>query len=127
MPTLTGSFSDSGLARLRISVFGVFGEANAQQFDAIIDTGFSGFLYMPLLEAVPLALALTGTTSVILADGSESFNLMALGNVRIADTTRLGGILLHTGTGDDVLLGRQFLGLFRKTLVMTGGALWLVD
>ena len=66
-------------------------------------------------------------TSVILADGSESFNLMALGNVRIADTTRLGGILLHTGTGDDVLLGRQFLGLFRKTLVMTGGALWLVD
>lgn len=98
-----------------ISVDGISPDI-AREFDAIIDTGFTGFLSMPLVEAFPLGLVLSGTTSTILADGSSSFKLTALGTVQVESETRLGTILLNLGSGPcDVLIGMEFIAAFSKT------------
>ncbi len=40
--------------------------------DAIVDTGFTGFLTLPLAVVRSLALPLLGSTPVVLADGSAA-------------------------------------------------------
>ena len=67
MPPWTGFFNNSGSPALRVAIHGAF-PAAAQEFDAIIDTGFTGFISMPLIQAFPLALILSGTTTVARAD-----------------------------------------------------------
>jgi predicted aspartyl protease len=85
MSALTGSFDKIGNPIVTISVRGVF-TGGKKEFEAVIDTGFTGFLQMPLFEAFPLGLVLAGTTSVTLADGSASPRLMAIGTVTIGTT-----------------------------------------
>lgn len=116
MAPWTGFFSSSGSPALRVSAYGVVPQA-AQEFDAIVDTGFTGFISMPLVRAFPLALVLSGITSVVLADGSVSPMLIAIGVARVAGETQSGLILLDA-TSSEVLLGMDFLRRFRKALLV---------
>jgi len=116
MPTWTGSFNNSGSPVLRVKLYGISDQVS-QEFDAIIDTGFSGFISMPAVQAFPLGLVLTGTTTTILADGSESVKLTALGTAAVAGESRMGTILLNLGTSD-VLVGTEFIKSFGKTLFL---------
>lgn len=50
---------------------------------AQIDTGYDGYLSLPLPEAFPLGLALVGTKGYTIADGSTVTNLVCLGNITI--------------------------------------------
>lgn len=125
MPPLTGSFNSSGSPVIKIAVYGIFEQAK-QEFEAIVDTGFSGFLSMPIVQAFPLGLVLAGTTTTILADGSQSFKLTALGKVVVGNQTEVGLILLNTGSSD-ILLGMEFLKIFRKTLMISAGGFALLD
>jgi predicted aspartyl protease len=122
---LTGSFNSAGCPTLKISIYGVIEQAR-KEFEATVDTGFSGFLSMPIVEAFPLALVLTGTTTTILADGSQSFKLTALGHVKIGDQDEVGVILLNTGQSD-VLVGMEFLRVFKRTLLISDRGFVLVD
>lgn len=89
----------------------------AQQFDAIIDTGFTGFLSMAWDKAFPLGLTLIGTTNVILANGATASKLMTLGTATLGGETRTGVILL--APAGDILVGMELLKEFQKELLVS--------
>ncbi len=72
---------------------------------------------MPIVRAFPLGLILTGTTSVILADGSTAPKLTALGTVTV-DTESKAGIILLAPASNEILLGMEFLKTFGKVLLV---------
>jgi predicted aspartyl protease len=126
MPGVIGSFVNSGpVITIRV---GGFAPTLAQDFQALIDTGYTGFLSMPLVRAFPLGLILFGTTSLVLADGSTSYRLTAYGSVALGNENQNGVIVLETGS-DELLLGVGFLSAFRKRLIVcpTSGLVELVD
>jgi predicted aspartyl protease len=120
----TGYFDKSGSPALKVTIKGPFGEP--VEFDAILDTGFSGFVCMPLLRALPLGLLLYGTTSVELADGSKSTKLTARGMVGVEGESKVGVVILEPSS-DEVLLGMAFLRLFKRGLFVTQNVVLLVD
>ena len=63
MPTLIGSLNANATPILNISVYGISSQY-AKDFEAIIDTGSTNFLSMPLFEALRLGLILFGTTNI---------------------------------------------------------------
>lgn len=83
----------------------------------LIDTGFSGFLSIPILQAFPIGLILHTTSSVILADGSKSAKLTCLGAAHLEGEAKVGLILIEPAS-DVVLLGMEFLRKFNMQLVV---------
>jgi predicted aspartyl protease len=77
---MLGTFSN-GQPRIEIQVKGVSGVPKT--INAIIDTGFNGYLKLPFLEAFPLGLVLAGVQNNTLADGSSITNLVCKGQVCI--------------------------------------------
>jgi predicted aspartyl protease len=113
MPTWIGSFNPLGSPTLKIKITGALG--TQQEFEAIIDTGFSGFLSMPTVRAFPLGLILYGTTKVVLADGGVAFKYTALGSITV-NTESAAGIIILEPNSTDFLIGMDFLMRFKKTL-----------
>jgi clan AA aspartic protease len=119
MDIWTGFLDKSGSPALKISISGPIPNSE-QEFDAVIDTGFTGFVSMPLLKAFPLGLLLYGTTEVTLADGSNAVKLTAKGAVKIGGRMEIGVIILEPSSGD-VLLGMDFLTKFERVLFVHRG------
>lgn len=119
----TGFFDKSGSPAIKLTIRGPFG--TGREFDAILDTGFTGFISMPLLAALPLGLLLYGTTSVELADGSQSTKLTARGIAEANGESKVGVVILEP-TSNDILLGMAFLRLFKKALFLTSDLVFLV-
>jgi predicted aspartyl protease len=93
MVVATGFFNSSGSPCLNIHLGGTFtqsGELGGIEFEAVIDTGFAGFISMPLTQAFPLGLPLSGLVNVTLADGSISEKFTASGRATVANRTRWG-------------------------------------
>lgn len=90
----TGYLDKNGHPNVRIKIWGM-AEQFAQEFEAMIDTGFTGFLSMPLTAAFPLAITLFGTTSYTLADGSISPKLLGYGTVELEGEKAAGSIVLE--------------------------------
>ena len=114
MPTWTGSFNKAGSPTFNFKLGGPI-KGSEQEFEGIIDTGFSGFVSMPIVKAFPLGLLLAGTTSVTLADGKISPQLVARGMATVSDQERIGLVLLQ-GSSADILLGMDFLTKFGRVL-----------
>jgi predicted aspartyl protease len=83
---------------------------------ALIDTGFDGFLSLPILEAFPIGLLLRGMMPVTLADGSTQDNLFCLGRIEFDGEKRDGTIL--TDWQGSALFGMDFLRTFRRALLV---------
>ena len=109
----TGFFNKAGSPAIQVAIGGA--AQSPQKFDATIDTGFTGFLSMPLFKAFPLGLILVGTTSVVLADGSTAYKLTAWGIIEIGSQEQGGVIILEPGS-DELLLGMDFLRQFKREL-----------
>lgn len=123
-PVWIGFFDKSGSPALKIKICGPFGDG--VEFDAILDTGFTGFISMPLIRALPLGLMLYGTTSVELADGSKATKLTAKGAAVVEGEREIGVVILEPSS-NDVLLGMAFLRLFKRAVFCTQNTVLLVD
>ena len=122
MLVATGSF-DNGTPSLKFSLGGVGGE---KEFTAVIDTGFSGFVSMPMIQAFPLGLPLYGTTTVTLADGKSQAKLVAHGKAQLSDKIQFGLVILEGGSSD-VLIGVDFLRRFGLALLVMKARIALYD
>lgn len=88
-----------------------------QKFDCLIDTGFTGFLSIPMLQAFPIGLLLRGTMKVVLADGSTQDKLTCLGSASLESEVNVGLIIIEPRS-NQVLLGMDFLRKFGKKLMI---------
>lgn len=114
MPTWTGSFNKAGSPTIKFKLGGPLANSE-QEFEGIIDTGFTGFVSMPIVKAFPLGLLLAGTTTVTLADGKSAPQLTATGQSHIEGMSEIGVVILQGSTAD-ILLGMDFLGKFGRVL-----------
>ena len=112
----SGSLDKIGNPCLKVRIAGVSSKA-ASEFDAIIDTGFSGFISMPLVQAFPLGLPLHGTTTVTFADGQNQVKLLAGAKVSVGTKTKEEfGLIILEETSTDILVGMDFLLTFKLAL-----------
>lgn len=112
---MTGSFNSVGSPTIEIAVSGPF--TGPTKFTAMMDTGFSGFLLLPLLEAFPIGLILKGTMAITLADGSNQVKLTCLGNIHFEGKTEIGLIIIEWQS-TEILVGMDFLRKFSLKLVV---------
>ena len=101
---LQGHIDDSNQLWVTIKVGG---DHSAQDIRALIDTGFTGDLWLPLRIAVPLGLKLTAISECQLADGSIS-NQMLFSAV-ISWGTKTRPITVIVADVEDALIGGGLL------------------
>ena len=90
------------------------------EMEAVVDTGFTGFLSIPFAEALDLGLVPSSSTWVVFADGSTSRALTARGTAAVGEEKQTGRIVLEP-SAHEVLAGLKFLQAFRKTLLVSPG------
>ncbi len=114
---MDGTFSASGSPVVEIEVSGPLKNLNPAKFTAIVDTGFSGFLLLPILSAFPIGLVLHSMMSVVLADGTTQTKLTCLGGIHFDGKYEIGVVIVEW-QNTDVLVGMEFLAKFGKQLVV---------
>ena len=113
-----GYFDGQGRACLTVQLCGVRHEPPGVEFQAEIDTGFTGFLFLPLSFAIALALPLEGSSQTTLADNSSQVMLTASVEVTALGRTEVGVALLST-TSQSILIGMDFLRQFEVALTVS--------
>src|SRR6266404_5733701 len=88
-----GYFDKRGNPMLEVVVSGP--SSTQKKFDAIIDTGFTGFLLLPMREAHALHLSFTGVLPVQLADGSTHDTFRAEATIAIGEKKRTGPVVIE--------------------------------
>lgn len=95
--------------RLRIALSGMLSQ-QPLEFDAIVDTGFTGAVSMPMVRALPLGLVLFAVAPFTLADGSRETALLCMGHATIAGVRK--SIVIALSRGSDVLIGTELFDTF---------------
>ena len=86
----------------------VIGPAGFLDVIAVLDTGFTSFLTLPLTVIEQLGLILTSRSTAIMADGSEQDFNVYFASVEWADAERT---LVVYEVGDEILVGMGLLKL----------------
>lgn len=84
----------------------VGGSRGSTEIGAVIDTGFDGYICLPVTIAENLGIELVGRMTAILADGSEKEELTFLGWVEFLGKRQTVVICLTT---DEALIGTGLL------------------
>ena len=121
-----GSYDARGNACLAFHLCGVRHDPPGVEHTGIIDTGFTGFLQLPLGVAFELALPLEGTTSVMLADGSTATKLTAAARATVCEQSRVGIVILEPAA-PEILIGMEFLRRFDVALFVTRDLVGIVS
>jgi len=85
----------------------VAGQHNQETISALVDTGFTGELQLPLKIAVPLGLRLEGVGTFELADGSKIKQMLFSASISWGTKTRL--VTVNVVDSDTALLGSGLL------------------
>ncbi len=89
------------------------GSGGRRRFQAVLDTGFTGYIALPPAEAAELGLAVEGGRTIILADGTQqTFQTYAASAPWLGEER---SILVY-GVGDRPLIGMRMLAGGRVTL-----------
>lgn len=105
---IAGTFDKLGHPHFSIEVFGVSKKSKVK-IDAMFDTGFTGFLNLPLALCLQTGLVLYSTTSFKLADGRESSTILCLGTIIIFGGSEVTGAISIDFNTNEVLMGMEFL------------------
>ena len=117
---MTASFPSSASPTIDIEVFGWQIERR-QVVTAILDTGFTGFLLLPIAVAFPIGLVLHSLTEITLADGSTQNKLVCRGGIHFEGQSQ-PGIILVEDQGTEALVGIEFLKTFELLLTLDAAA-----
>lgn len=107
MKTIDG-YIKNGHPFFRIQVYG-FSQKQIVTVEALFDSGFTGFLSLPLSNCLRSALILLSTAQYTLADGSTSHTLLALRTVVVSQDVNTTGAISISMQSNDSLLGMEFL------------------
>ena len=95
-------------------------------FVALIDTGFSDFLSLPLIQATQIGLKPHTTTRYVMADGKATNPIpVAAGFACIEGDTLVRGLISISELGSP-LVGVAFLQACRKGLMILSGAVLFI-
>ncbi len=111
----TGYLDANGDPHIKLKVSGPI--TTGTEMDFLIDTGYQGFVSIPLVQAFPIGLILSGTTNIVMANGQPQPRLMCLGGVTCDGTQEVGLVVIES-TGQTPLVGMEFLRRFNKRLVV---------
>jgi predicted aspartyl protease len=117
MATPRGWLDSHGTPLVRVGIFPPGRPSPSDKFDAVIDTGFTGFAQIPATSAESTGRRAAGTTDYTYADGAREPVPIAYATVRLGDEMQDGFVVLSEG--GDVLVGIEFLRLFRKSLTVS--------
>ena len=107
LPRIVAGVDSQRQVRVEVEIQGLY---KSTPYGAIVDTGFSGGLSIPLIVAVGIGLEKTGATTITLADGSIKTVPLFLSKVRIGSTVVDVSTLVM---GNDVLLGMEAMADFQ--------------
>lgn len=113
---ITQSFEGQIIPTIQIVVRGPVTSFGDHKFEAGIDTGFTGFLSLPFLDAVKPGLILRGVIPLTLADGQSQSFIYCLGEVQIESKSQIGIVVISPS--NDVLVGMEFLRQFNLKLIV---------
>ena len=102
-------YFENGRIYVDVEVYGVI-EDLIKPFKARLDTGFDGYLSLPLVDSFSLALILKGTQSYTIADGSEKVNLVCFGNVKCGEKSVI--VPIDISAKSPILIGAALLKEF---------------
>jgi predicted aspartyl protease len=110
-----GSFEFDTRPVVEIEVEGITG--NKKKFIAKIDTGYDGYLQIPLTEGFPIGLVLKGTQTYTVASGDSTTHLVCLGEVKIGIKSEVVPIDLSPNS-KSILLGTYLLKDLNAKLIV---------
>jgi len=103
LPAIIAGIDNQNQVRIEIEIQGLYKKV---PYGAILDTGFSGGLLLPLITAVEVGLEKTGGGNVILADGTIKTLPIFLCKVKMGDKISDVSTIVM---GNDVLIGMELL------------------
>ena len=106
--------------------FTVGGSKARLEFEGILDTGFTGFILLPISLAIPLGLELDGFNTSVTADGRIHQSPTATATVEFGDHSLEASIVLAY-YGDEILIGMSFLELFQQSLIIHRDRVLVID
>lgn len=119
---MTGQVTPNREAVIRVLVRGPRGQE--AQVEAVIDTGFNGFLTLPAQLIADLALPFAGTTRAALGDGSE-VQMDVFEATVLWDNQERGVVVLAAEGG--TLVGMSMLSGYRVTLDVKDGGTVIIE
>ncbi len=114
MPIVTVPFNAMGQPTVQVTL-SFAGGSSGRKLEAVLSTGFSGFLAVPERAALDLGAGPAAALRVEMGDGSVRAVQACLGAAEFEGSTKRGLVLLLPDDGS-VLAGLEFLRRFGATL-----------